>query len=587
MMKMTCLSVAMAAGTLLAEPVIPVYDLAGMLTESGNVPSGLFEFDTNPHRPLTHFDVVRSLEKAAADEEIPAVVLEVDQAAISLAQLEEIRRGLLDIREAGKEVWLYTDSLNSQTALLGSAATHLTLNPEGDVSLSGLFAESMYFKGLLDKAGIVADVVHIGDFKSAGENFYRTGPSKAAEKQSQELFDSIHNTLLTEIAVGRGITRDSLASLVDQGFVTAEEAKAKNLVDRLQYRTDFVNELQDLYSNLEFKPDYARGESSEPEIDSMLDLMKLMFSSGEKSSPEEEYVAVVALDAGITFESISPVRDEILAATDDEMCRALVLRVNSPGGSALASEILWEATEEFSRTGRPFLVSMGAVAASGGYYVSSAADEIFAEPATITGSIGVVGMKLAMGGALEKLGITTHEMKRGDHADIYNSTRPFTKQERTIIRNSMLDVYRTFKQRILDGRGHKLAKDLEKLAGGRVYTGSDALRLGLVDELGGLNEAIARAVELSDIDSPRAILLPEPTSPLDNLFNQEPEKSSDEFISMQTRTDSLNIESLLTINPLLQSLPETKARQIREALATLRSFEAERVQLIAPPIPTY
>lgn len=569
------------------ERTIPVYDLTGAITESGVVKANLLSFDTNPQLPLTHFDVVTSLQRAAADEKIEAIVIEVDQAGFSLAQLQEIKRELEAVRSAGKEVWLYTDELNIQTALLGSAASQFALNPEGAVSMSGLYSESMYFKGLFDQVGVAVDVVHIGSFKSAGENFYRTGPSEAALQQSTILLDSLYHTIVTEIATGRGITRDSLQRFVDQGVVSAQLAKSNGLVDRLQYRTDFVSALQEKYGEeTVFDREYVRNGLKVPEIDGFFDLMKLMFSSGKKKAPSEDYVGVVVFEGGIDFGSIAPIRDEVLRLVDDEKCQGMVLRVNSPGGSALASEILWEALDEFAQTERPLVVSMGAVAASGGYYISSGAEVIFAEPATITGSIGVVGMKLAMGGVMEKLGITTHEIKNGAHADLYNSTRKFSKEERRLVRRSMLDVYSTFKKRIMDGRGERLGDDLEKLAGGRVYSGRDALRMGLVDELGGLTDAIAKAAELADMEKPNPLMFPKPKSAFDSLFGEDKERSNDQFISMKGAKEPGDlIATWLQKEAVLGLLPADKQAAISASLRQLQAMQSDRIQLIAPPLP--
>lgn len=581
---------AAAATFLSAETTIPVYDLAGLLTEGGAASPNLLGLDLSSQRPLTHFDVVTSLQRAAKSEEVPAVVFEVDQAGLSLAQMQELRRELLTLREAGKDVWLYTDSLNFKTSLLGSAASQLVLNPEGDVSMSGLHSENLYFKGLLDKVGVVVDVVHIGDFKSAGENFYRTAPSAAAQKQTDALLDSLYNTLLTEIATGRGVTRDSLGAFIDRGMATAQEARALGLVDRLQYRTDLVAELQEKYgAGAVFDRDYSRNGEKEPEIKGFFDLMKLLFSSGKNSSPKEPYVGVVVLDSGIDFASIASVRDEVLKLVDDAKCQALVLRVNSPGGSALASEILWEALDQFAQSERPFVVSMGDVAASGGYYIASGADLIFAEPATITGSIGVVGMKFALGGVMEKAGVTTHENKRGAHADLYNSNRPFSQMERQMVRQSMLDVYGTFKQRILDGRGDRLQGDLEKLAGGRVYSGRDALRIGLVDEMGGLVQAIARAAELAEMEGSKAFLFPKPKSALDSLLRQDSgEESGDEFITLEAVQEPVSLlDAWLMSEGGLDLLPADKRGEIQFHLQQLKSLQNGRIQLIAPPLPRF
>lgn len=569
---------------------IPVYDLSGSLTESGQAESNVLAFDTNPRPPLTHFDVVTSLRKALKDEKIPAVVLEVDQASLSLAQLEEMTRLLGELKAAGKEVWLYSDSLDFKTALLGSQATGFALNPEGNVSLNGLYSESLYFKGMLDRVGVAVDVVHIGDFKSAGENFYRKGPSEAAQKQTDLLLDSLYETLLSKISEGRGIERETLTTFIDQGAASASEALAAKLVDSLQYRTELVEALREKYGEeSEFERDYAHGGVKVPEIKGFFDLMKLMFPAKDKDQEKEDYVAVVAFEGAISFGSIAEARKEVLNLVDDESCVAMVLRVNSPGGSALASEILWKAIEEFKETERPVVVSMGNVAASGGYYIASSADAIFAEPTTITGSIGVVGMKVALGDVMSKVGITTHENKRGAHSDLYNSTRSFTKEERQIVRESMLDVYATFLKRVSDGRGDKLQDEVGKLAGGRVYSGRDALEVGLVDELGGLTEAIMKAREMAAAEEAKAVLLPKPTSALDTLFKQPDERTpEDEFITLDSPREAvLPLENLWQENATLGLLPADKAREVRVHLEQLRSLQGDRIQLIAPPLPKF
>ena len=296
-----------------------------------------------------------------------------------------------------------------------------------------------------------------------------------------------------------------------------------------------------------------------------------------------EAFAVVALEGAITSGSIAPVRKEILKLLKDKHAKALVLRVNSPGGSALASEVLWEATDEWKAAGRSFAVSMGEVAASGGYYVSSGAERIFAEPGTITGSIGVVGMKLVMAGAMEKLGITTHTTQRGKHADAMSMTEPFTPEESKLVRESMLDVYSTFKKRITDGRGDRLKGELESMAGGRVFTGSKALELGLIDELGGLSDAIAWAATEAEIENNNAQLKPEPKSMLEGLFAQPEKKNDDEIIRMEgpSTTASDAVQAVIR-NAGLLALPAPARASVERAMKRLDAISDSKIQLIAP-----
>jgi len=377
-----------------AKPTVAVYDLEQSISESGQTTSNILSL-TESARPLTHFDITQSLNSAIYDKELKAVILDVDAAILSLAQVQEIRRLLLEVRKAKKDVWLYTEYLTPTTALLGSTANHMTLMPAGNIHLKGIHSESMYFKNLMDKIGVQAEVIHIGDFKSAGETFYRTGPSEPATKQQNILIDSIFKQITNQIAEGREITPKRMLEIIDMGEITPEQALKLKLVDHLEYRTDFIKKAKAAYSkDTHFDRQYELPNLHGPEINGIFDLVKLMLNSGNKGKPRSPYIAVIVLEGNITDASIAPVRKEILTATRNKNCKALVLRVNSPGGSALASDVLWEATDEFKATKRPFIVSMGAVAASGGYYVSAAADQIFAEPGTITGSIGVVGMKL-------------------------------------------------------------------------------------------------------------------------------------------------------------------------------------------------
>lgn len=569
------------------DTIIAVYDLEGTISESGQSSGSLLDFGGGANRPLTHYDITRSLKAAATDDKVKGVVLDLGGADISLAQLQEIRRCLLAIRKAEKDVWFYTESLTNGTALIGSAANHFTLLPEGNVMLTGMYSESMYFKGLLDKLGLNVEVIHIGDFKSAGETFYRTGPSEYAAKQQSILFDSIFGQMITHISQGRKIEAATLRTLIDKALITPEEAKQAKLVDALQYRTDFIATIRKHYGKkAKFDREYELPNLDGPEINGFMDIMRLAFKSGKSKKYKKDYIGIVALDGEINDASIAPVRKEILKLAKDPKCKALVLRVNSPGGSALSSDVLWEATDEFKATEKPFVVSMGAVAASGGYYVSAGADRIFAEQGTITGSIGVVGMKFVLGGAMEKLGITTHSIKRGKHADILNSHRNYTPAEADLIRKSMTDVYGTFKKRITDGRGDRIKGDLEKLAGGRVYSGKDALTIGLVDELGGLNEAITHAATLAKLEQYKTHLTPEPKSGLDGLFSGPDKRDEDdEFIrATAARQPATLIRQHMLAIPGLKLLNPTQQKQLNQFVERVESYQKNAILLIGPDL---
>ena len=567
--------------------IIAVYDLEGVISESGQPQGSVFDLSSSGNRPLTHFDLIRSLAAAASDEQVKGVVLDLGNAGLNYAQIQEIRRHLLAIRATGKDVWYYTEQLTNGSAIIGSAANHFTLLPEGNVSLSGIYSESLYFKELLDKVGLKVDVIHIGDFKSAGETLYRTAPSDYAQKQENAIFDSIFEQILSNISKGRKISSENLRSLIDQGILTPDQALEAGLVDHLHYRTDFITKVRKHYGEgTKFDRNYALPNLKGPEIKGFMDLIKLAFQSGRDKKRKHHYVAVVALDGEINDRSIAPVRTEILKLAKDDKCKALVLRVNSPGGSALSSDVLWEATDEFKTTGKSFVVSMGAVAASGGYYISAGASKIFAEEGTITGSIGVVGMKFVTGDAMEKIGIHVHSRQRGKHAGLMSSSRGYTADEATIVRNSMLDVYRTFKQRITDGRGDRIKGDLDSLAGGRVYTGRDALKVGLVDKIGGLNDAINHASKLANLESPRVYLTPEPKSGLEGMFISNQKKDDDsEFIRMTEKSRAATLlQQHIKLHPALSILPAKQRTQLEKLVNRIESYQGSHILLLGPDL---
>ena len=239
-----------SATTLNSAPTVAIYDIENPVSETGITAdslSGLLSIG-NPSRPLTHFDIIQSLQSAVSDAEVKAVVLDVDSSGLSLAQIQEIRDHLLSIRSAGKDVWLYTEYLSTTTALLGSAANHMTLMPAGNVMLTGLYGENMYFKKLLDKVGVKVEVIHIGDFKSAGETFYRDCPSEYAAKQQAALLDSLFEQITSLIAEGRGISSEKMKAIIDRGLITPQQALEFKLVDHLDYRTDFIAKIRALRS---------------------------------------------------------------------------------------------------------------------------------------------------------------------------------------------------------------------------------------------------------------------------------------------------------------------------------------------------
>jgi protease-4 len=576
-------AVAEAEKSAPVKSVIAVYDLEGTITEGGQSRASLLDLDAS--RPLTLFDLTRSLGRALTDSAVKAVVLDADGAELDLSQIQELRSHLLALRAAGKDVWLYSEQMSNGIALLGSAANHFTLMPQADCSFNGIYAESMYFKGLLDKVGIQAEVIHIGDFKSYGETYYLSGPSDYARQQEEKLIDSIFEQLVSEVAEGRKLPPEKVRALIDDGALTATGAVEAGLADEVLHRTDFVKKLRETYGKeAKFDRKYQLPDLDGPDISGLMDVFQLMFSKSDSAKSKKDYVAVVALDGDISDESVAPVRTQILKLIKDDRAKALVLRVNSPGGSALASEVLWEAADEWKQTARPLIVSMGGVAASGGYYVSSPANRIFAEAGSITGSIGVVGMKFVVGGAMEKLGITTHATQRGKSAGAMSMSHSYSPEEAETVRKSMTAVYETFKQRVTEGRGKALKGELEALAGGRVYSGKEALEIGLVDEIGGLREAIIHAKRMTKLPKLEVKLLPEPKSPIEGLF-AKPDKDETEIIRAGAiPSASLRLRQTLAASGILDALPDSARAGVSRLAARIEAFKGTPILLLGPEV---
>ncbi len=590
------LLVGTAAPAIAAE-IIPFFKLEGPLPEQPST-SGLAAL-LGDKAPATMFDLLEKLRKARTDPNVKAVIFDVDGAAIGPAQIEELRGQLEALRAADKDVWVFSEGLSKGSLLLGSAASTLVLVPSGDVDVSGFYAESLYFKTLMDKIGFEADIIHCGDFKSAGEPFYRTGPSEEDEAQTNRLLDSIFDMWIRQIAKSRQIKPEEMRSIVDRGLLSAEEALEAKLVDKLMYREDFVQAIEKRYGDVKVTPNYGGQQAPTIDLENPFGFFKFF---GEimkaPTASTKSAIAVVYVESMITsgkteeglFGGTSnagsdTVRKAIAMAADDPTVKALVLRVDSPGGSALASDIMCEAAKRFKDSGRPFIVSMGNVAASGGYYVSALADKIFADRMTITGSIGVVGGKMVTKGFWDWAGITGHEYKRGKHADIMNTNRKFNEDERALITKYMYDVYDDFKNRVLDGRKDRLKGEIESLAGGRVYTGEQAMDIGLIDQYGGFSDAVKYAAEAAEISDYDLRVFP-PQKSLSDIIGEMfgGKDSSDKFV-LTNKGAGLRLAGQPTVGAMLESVRAVdpqKASVIEQFLIQMELFTKESVLMVGP-----
>ncbi len=581
--------------------IIPVFSFSGAITEKPQGEDLLFGSQSESFHEL-----ITRLQKAEKDKEVKAVVLLVSGTSLGVPQIEEVRKVLERIERAGKPVWAHVDSLSMRSYLLLSGVSRLSVVPTGDVWISGIYGESPYLRGLLDKIGIVPDFMTCGKYKSAAEMFMYKGPSPAAQENLDWLIDGIYDTYLQLIASGRHVPVDTVRKWIDQGVYSAESAKQKGIIDCVEHRQDFVAKLKKQFgSDVRFEKKYGKKKSAaEIDLSSPFGLLKFyadLLSGGKRAKSTKNAIAIVYVeglivpgasdpssfpglfDSGVAYST--PIRKALDKAADDDSIKGVVLRVDSPGGSAVASEIIMHATKRVAAK-KPFVVSMGNVAGSGGYYVACGAKTIFADNATITGSIGVVAGKFATSPMWSKIGVNWKPIQRGANANILATSRPFLEPQRKTLQHWMDEIYGVFKGHVTTIRGKKLKKPIDQLAGGRVYTWRQALQLGLVDRIGGLEDAIAYVAKQARLEKYEVRVLPHPKNFFEMLMSGMRDEDSD------SKTLSLPHGSLLgkrstvlaAALPYLQGFEPNRVRSIIVALGQLQLLARERLTLTMPII---
>jgi protease-4 len=434
-------------------------------------------------------DVLLSIQKASKDENIKGIYLEIGGFSASPASIQEIRKALEEFKTSGKFVVSYGDYYGNGTYYLASVSDKVYLNPQGSLMLTGLSASTIFYKGLLDKIGIKMQIFKVGTFKSAVEPFTATKMSDANRLQMSALIQSIWDNMTESIAQSRNISTADINSYVDSGsFLDAAQAALDaKLVDTLIYK----NGVKKIMEQRIVKK-YNTLNLSE---------MKRVVVN-EKTSTDKIAVlyAVGGIDDGSGNGIVSEkIAEALIKLSENDKIKAVVMRVNSPGGSAYGSEQIWNAAEVV-RAKKPFVVSMGDYAASGGYYISCAADAIFAQPNTLTGSIGIFGMFPDMQGLYDKVGLAGDMVKTNKFSDMGDTFRPMTAEEKALFQKAIERGYELFTTRCANGR--KMSIDsIKSIAEGRVYSGTDALKLGLVDSLGNLDDAIKFAAKQAKISS--------------------------------------------------------------------------------------
>ena len=510
--------------------VVARLTLRGTVPEMSS-PDGLFATGNS-----SLLGLVDRMDQAASDEDISGLILKIRGTAIGRAQSEDLRLAIQRTRAAGRKVYADLESAMAPDYLLACACDHIIMPESGTLMIPGVRAEITFYKTLFDFFGVKADMMQVGSHKGAAEPYTRSSMSPEFRAQYDQLLTDFYDQMVETIARDRKLPVDTVKNLVDQGLFTAQEALKAGLIDEVAYGDQIKQRLSKDLAADEAQIDIMNGyaiKKVETDFSGMMGMVKLFDlllngSDAKKTNKNKKIAVIYAVGTIVSGESsfsllggASVGSDTLISALkqadDDKTVQAIVLRVDSPGGSALASDLIWR---EIQRIKKPVIASMGNIAASGGYYISMGCDQIFAQPGTLTGSIGVVGGKISFGGLFDRFGVRTEVISKGKNSGLLSTTSSMTESERTIWKTNMEDVYRQFTSKAAAGRKLSL-EELEPLASGRVWTGRQAKAHKLVDHLGTLHEAIQaakKAAKFGADEKAELLILPESQSFLEQLL---------------------------------------------------------------------
>lgn len=459
-------------------------------------------------------DILNAIEAAKKDDKIKGISILNNQSQLGLAQSKSVRDKLEEFKKSGKFVYAYANYYSQGEYYLNSVADQVYLNPVGEVDFKGLSSEILYMKDLQEKSGVKFEVIRHGKYKSAVEPFLAQEMSPENREQMTVLLNSVWGTIVSDIAKSRNLTIAQLDVIANTlGSRTPELALANKLVDKVAYEDEYHNAIRTKLKvdkkekyNIVSITDYAKTAATSVEDYSKDDIIAVIYAQGEIAGGEG--------DVNVIGEG--SIKRSLQEAREDDDVKAIVLRVDSPGGNALTSELIWREIE-ITKKSKPVVVSMGNYAASGGYYIAANADRIFAEPNTITGSIGVFGMLPNMTQLGKNIGINAEQVKTHENASGYSVFEPIDENFKDFVLESIEKTYATFLKRVADGRKMK-TEEVDAIAQGRVWTGVDAQKLGLVDEIGGLDDAIKYAAKLGKTTSYRTENFPEYEKSFEDLL---------------------------------------------------------------------
>ncbi|WP_116770360.1 signal peptide peptidase SppA [Maribacter litoralis] len=441
-------------------------------------------------------EIIHAIEVAKNDDRIKGISINNNFIIAGLAQTQAIRKSLEDFKAEGKFIYAYADFFMQRDYYLASVADSVFINPVGVLDFKGLSTEVLYYKELQEKSGIKMEVIRHGKYKSAVEPYLEDTMSEANRSQLTSLLQSLWNSMVTDMSETRSISESDLNIIADTlGGRTPKFAKLSGLVDDVVFYDEYENKLANA---LQLKKDEKINYST------LDDYVK--YSNKKTLKSGDDKIAVVFAQGEIFYGEGGPniigqgiINEALIKAREDDKVKAIVLRVNSPGGSALTSDIIWREVE-LTKKEKPVIVSMGNVAASGGYYIAAGANKIYAEPTTITGSIGVFGTVPNLTELADNVGINAEQVGTNKNAVEYSLFEPMQDSFKNQVQESIEETYETFLQRVSQGRGMTMAQ-VDSVAQGRVWSGTEALEIGLVDELGNLDDAIAAAAEMAELSA--------------------------------------------------------------------------------------
>ena len=563
---------------------VAYFDLTTGFTEK---PAG---FSLFAEQVPTMRELIERVTKARDDSDVKGCLFYLGAGTgLNLSQANEIRDAMVALRRAGKKTFVYADTYDTVAYTVASGATDVCLLHGGEVFLPGIGFETMFYKGAFDKLGVHADYVQIGEYKGAEEPFVRTEPSDELKGELNKLVDSYYKQITDGIAKHRNLKTEDVKRTVDSAILNAKQAEEAGWVDHLvdadglrdMMKTELGHEVRLVHNY--GAPDREAVDMSNPFA--IFQLLNKKAPVSDKPKVAVIYAEGTIVDGGGSSGGLlggtsvgsEDIRRAMRLAGRDETVKAVVIRIDSPGGSALASEAMWQAVRRVEKD-KPVVISVGSMAASGGYYLASAGDWIVADPTAIVGSIGVVGGKFVLTGLYEKLGLSTATFSRGQNADLFSSTVPFSDRQKRMVKTWMKNTYDQFTDRVTSTRGDKI-KDIDKVARGRIFLAADAKELGMVDQIGGLEAAITAAAERAGMDekSYDVTVLPPPASFADMLTGKDGASAGSGAVLPKIE---------ISADSLLKTLPTSLRTSLGQQIDLMHVLESRPVALMSPYVLT-